>query len=52
MNVQPRLRWAPEEGLRGRQVTGSMHFLRHDLVEEISQTCGWSANVRSGRDLE
>src|SRR6267154_376455 len=52
MNVQPRLRWAPEEGLRGGQVTGSMHFLRHELVEEISQTCGWSASVRSARDLD
>src|SRR6266436_3815775 len=52
MNVQPRLRWAPEEGLRGRRVTGRMHFLRHELVEEISQTCGWSASVRFARDLD
>jgi hypothetical protein len=43
---------APEEGFWGRQVTGCMHFLRHDLVDEISQSCGGSASVMSARDLE
>jgi hypothetical protein len=41
-----------KEGFRGRQVAGCICFLRHDLVEEISQTCGWSASVRPARDLE
>jgi hypothetical protein len=41
-----------KRAFRGRQVTGCICFLRHDLVEEISQTCGWSASVRPARDLE
>ncbi len=41
-----------KEGFRGRQVTGCIRSMRHDLVEEISQTCGWSASVRPARDLE
>ncbi len=41
-----------KKGFRSRQVTGCMHSMRRDLVEEISQTCGWSANVRFARDLE
>lgn len=42
----------PEEGFRGRQVTGCIRSMTHDLVKEISQTCGWSASVRPARDLE
>jgi len=36
----------------GVEVTGCTHFLRLDLVEEISQTRGGSASVMSARDLE
>jgi len=38
--------------LPGVEVTGCTHFLRLDLVEEISQTRGGSASVMSARDLE
>ena len=40
------------QSFRSGQVTGCMHSMRRDLVEEISQTCGWSASVRPARDLE
>jgi len=45
-----RVRWAPKEGFWGRQITGSMHFLRHDLVEEISRDLWMESqcNVREG----